>query len=156
MRKPWLILLFSFFTMTLYANSAVNDINQLLAKPSTVKAPKPALADYYFIYVFKSTCPHCHKFTPLIKDLADSLVIPLKAYSIDGQTMSNLPFEPMTPQLFDTLFTGAGFKPVVPALFLANQETGQVYAVSFGESNAVDLASRLNELLAKIKERFDA
>ena len=156
MRKAWFILFFNFFAINLYANHAVNDINSLLVKASVVKAPKKELADYYFIYVFKSTCPHCHQFTPLLKDLADNLSIPLKAYSIDGRTIGNLTFKPITPQLFDLLFTGAGYKPVVPALFLANKETGEVYAVSFGESNAVDLASRLNELLARIKERFDA
>lgn len=142
------------------ANVAAFDIERLMAEQSNqqTKLAKPidALKDYYFIYVFKSNCPHCHNFTPVIKDFTDVYQVELRAYSIDGPTIDGIRSSQITPKLFDILFTGADYKPVVPALYLVNKETSQTYAVLFGETSAVGLASRLESLLGKIKENFDA
>jgi len=159
--KTLLSLLLLLISFNSQANIAANQINEILKESSAQSKPeKPhslkVLEDYYFIYVFKSTCPHCHKFTPVIHDFVKTYQLELHSYSIDGGTIAGLKSSPMPADLFDTLFINAGYKPVVPALFLVNAQTNQVYAVLFGESTPVGLVSRLSELLEKIKEQYDA
>lgn len=138
------------------ANVAVQQINTIISKSQQRNVVKDRFKDYYFIYIFKSTCPHCKKFSPVIHDFTETFEIPVKAYSVDGGTAQALKSSLITPDIFNSLFTSAGYKPVVPALFLVNKVTHQAYAVTFGEASAVDLAARLDELMPKIKERYDA
>lgn len=154
MRILIVLLLLSF---KLHANVAVCQINEIIEKRQSHSLEiKKEFKDYYLLYVFKSTCPYSQKFTPLLEDFSQSTGVVIKAYSIDGPSLGALKSSPIDPQLFDALFTRADIRPVVPALFLINKHTAQAYPVSFGQTNAVDLVSRLDELMKHIKEKFDA
>ena len=138
------------------ANVAVDNINEAIRKSEKIQATKNIFKEFEFIYIFKSTCPHCKRFTPVIRDFTQTFNVPITAYSVDGGKAPGLESKLISPDIYNTLFTEANYKPVVPALFLFNKNTHQVYAVTFGEATALDLVSRLEELLAKIKERYDA
>ena len=112
--------------------------------------------NYYFIFIFKSSCPHCHKFAPVIYDFAKTFNVNIKAYSVDGGALDGIYGKPLTADLFKTFYLSDGYKPTVPALFLVNKDTLQVYAVLFGEASPYQLARRINELLQHIQERFNA
>jgi hypothetical protein len=80
----------------------------------------------------------------------------VKSYSFDGPGISGFDSSPLTPELLQDLFLTPGFKTVVPALYLTNTETAEVYPVIFGEATPSQLAIRISELVKKIQEKHDA
>lgn len=159
-RTMWLVLLF--LTQAIYANVAVDELNALLLKKEAPKAmaqqQNPEIKDlsdnYYFVFIYRSTCPHCHKFAPILSDFAETFHIKVRAYSLDNEPLEGFEASPLTPDLFQTFYVGGGYKPTVPALFLVNRHTLEAYAVLFGEALPYQLARRVHELKQHIEEKF--
>ena len=157
-----ILLLILFLSQTSYANVAVDELNLLLSKKETtktsVKKTNPAIKDlsdnYYFVFIYRSTCPHCHKFAPILKDFSDTFHLKVRAYSLDSEPLDGFSAHPLTPELFQTFYVAGGYKPTVPALFLVNRHTLEAYAVLFGESSPYQLARRVHELKQHIEEKF--
>lgn len=145
-----------------YANVALDELNGLLLqKTQKTQASsgqnarlKELKENYYFIFIFRSTCPHCHKFAPILKDFTDNFHVTIQSYSVDSESLPGFEAMPLTPQLFQTLYASGGYKPAVPALFLVNRHTLEAYAVLFGEATPAQLAERINELMQHIEEKF--
>ena len=83
--------------------------------------------NYYFMFIYRSSCPHCHKLAPVVTDFAKTFHVGIDAYSIDGGSLKGMQGKPLTPALFQTLYVSGGYKPRVPALFLVNRDTLQTY-----------------------------
>lgn len=144
-----------------FANVPSQQIKQLLAAPSAVTAkPAPFLTElhkhYQFVVFFRSTCPHCHRFIPVLQDFADYYGIAIHAISVDGPTLDGLHSQKMRAQDYKDYFLQGGFKAIVPALFLENTDTQQVYPVLFGEAAPYQLAERMSALTKHIQEAQDA
>lgn len=148
-----------------FANVAVDQINALLThKPATSSAyhkKEPKLLqdlqkDYYFVLFYRSTCPHCHKFVPILKDFSKYYDLKIVAYSTDGGDLDDLHGKRMTAEEYRQYFLQGGFKAVVPALYLQNKYTDQVYPVLFGEATPYQLSERINELMTHIEEQTHA
>ena len=143
-----------------HANVAVNQLNSLLLKKEAahtqIQSPeiKNLTENYYFIFIYKGSCPHCHQFAPVLKDFSETFKVKVRAYSMDNAQLNEFEAEPLTPELFQTLFVAGSYKPVVPALFLVNRHTLEAYAVLFGEATPYQLARRLNEMMQHIEEKF--
>ena len=161
------MLLCALMSTFVHANKAVDEINQIIAQKTLpqknheraklmTEKQKKLSENYYFIFVFKATCPHCQKFSPVLKDFADNFHIDVKAYSFDGGPSKEFNSKPLTAKLFKTLYVDGNFKPSVPALYLANRYTMEVYPVLFGEAQDYELARRVSNLLSHIEERFHA
>ena len=146
-----------------YANVALDQLNARLAEKESmrgqVKSVSPALKElsehYDLVLIYKGNCPHCKHFAPILKDFSNTFKVRLKAYHLNGETLTDLNSESLTPKLFQSFYTTGGYKPIVPALFLLNKETLEAYPVLFGEASPYELAKRVNELMQKLKERFD-
>ncbi len=157
------LLLAMFMVTGAYANVAVDQMEALLAKKVVHKdkiATVPPLVkdlqeNYYFVFIYRSNCPHCHKFAPVIKDFSGSFHIKMESYSVDGIPLEGFEARKLTPLLFKTFYVTGGYQPAVPALFLVNSHTLQAYAVFFGEAEPYQLAARLDELMQHIKEKFN-
>ena len=157
-----ILLAIVFLSQISYANVAVNELNLLLSKKEATKASvknaDPAIKDlsdnYYFIFIYRSTCPHCHNFAPILKDFSDTFHFKVHAYSTDSEPLDGFSADPLTPELFQKLYVAGGYKPTVPALFLVNRHTLDAYAVLFGESSPYQLARRVQELKQHIEEKF--
>ena len=157
-----LVLLLSCLQSVAFANVALDQLNQQLAVKAQVQtkaAPTSPLlkelsASYYFAFIYRSSCPHCHQFAPVLHDFAQTFHVGIDAYSIDGGKLDGIQGKPLTPDLFQTFYVSGGYKPMVPALFLVNRDTLQAYAVLFGEASPYQLARRINELLQHIQGRF--
>lgn len=153
--------LFTLATIT-YANVAINQLHGLLAHKegrwlhngATSSMLKDLQKNFYFVFIYRSTCPHCHNFAPILKDFATHFHVKVKSYSLDNQPIDGFNAAKLTPNLFQALYVAGGFKPAVPALFLVNRETLQAYAVLFGEATPYELSSRVNELMTHIEEQF--
>ena len=160
----WILLLLM-FTNTVFANVAVDKLNALLSKKesaerfkSALKATTPEIKNisenYYFVFIYKGSCPHCHNFAPVLKDFADSFHFLVTPYSLDNEPLPEFKGAPLTPALFQTFYVNGGYKPSVPALFLVNRHTLDAYAVLFGEAKDYELANRVSELMKHIEEKY--
>ncbi|HHY0177188.1 TPA: type-F conjugative transfer system pilin assembly thiol-disulfide isomerase TrbB [Legionella pneumophila] len=145
-----------------YANVAVDELNALILKKQAIKATaqkahpeiKDLSSNYYFAFIYRSTCPHCKKFSPVLKDFSDTFHIKVRAFSLDNESLDGFDATPLTPELFQTFYVAGGYKPTVPALFLVNRHTLEAYAVLFGEATPYQLAKRVHELKQHIEEKF--
>lgn len=155
-----LFLLLQLGLQVTYANVAVDELNALILKKQAATAQKahPEIKDlssnYYFAFIYRSTCPHCKKFAPVLKDFSDTFHIKVRAFSLDNESLDLFDATPLTPELFQTFYVAGGYKPTVPALFLVNRHTLEAYAVLFGEATPYQLAKRVHELKQHIEEKF--
>jgi len=149
-----------------HANVAVDELNALLAKKMLTKHSrlnvttrsgmiKNLAENYYFVFIYKGSCPHCHHFAPVLKDFTDTFHINVKSYSLDDAPLDAFKGPPLTPELFQTFFVAGGYKPAVPALFLVNRHTQDAFAVLFGEAQDYELANRVHELMQHIEEKYN-
>lgn len=160
----WILLLL-ICTNTAFANVAADELNALLSKKesakthlSELKAQAPEIKNisenYYFVFIYKGSCPHCHNFAPVLKDFTDSFHFKVTPYSLDNEPLPEFKGAPLTPELFQTLYVNGGYKPSVPALFLVNRHTLEAYAVLFGEAKDYELANRVSELMNHIEDKY--
>ncbi|KTC69919.1 putative conjugative transfer protein TrbB, partial [Legionella bozemanae] len=85
-KRFFLIVLFLLSTHS-FANVALDELTQLLNKKQeqqemarTKNKRISALSEHhYFIFIYRSTCPHCHQFAPILRDFASSFHIPVEA-----------------------------------------------------------------------------
>ncbi len=158
-----ILALIMFISFSVSANVAVDEINSILQKKEALKITKTRVPaelkdlqdNYYFVFIFRSTCPHCHNFAPVLKDFTDNFHLKVKSYSIDGKSLPEFKAKRLTSDLFQTYYVNGGFKATVPALYLVNKHTSQAYAALFGEANYYQLANRTHELMKHIKEKYD-
>ena len=165
-RVKKLVILFTMVLWTLpsMSNQALDAIQEI-AKIREAKSSSNSVQDskakmlsenYYFVYIFKATCPHCKKFAPTLKNFADEFHVHVDSYSFDGGPVLEFNAKPLTPELFKTFYVDGNYKPSVPALFLVNNHTHEAYAVLFGEAEPYELSQRVDKLLEHIEERFHA
>ena len=160
----WILMLL-IVSQAVSANVAVDELNTLLAKKegatTTIALPNAAhdavknlSENYYFVFIYKGSCPHCHKFAPVLKDFSDTFHMNVTAYSLDNQALPEYQGTPLTPELFQTFYVAGGYKTMVPALFLVNRHTLDAYAVLFGEAKNYELAARMSELMKHIEDKY--
>ena len=153
-----MILLVLMVTKAAYANVALDELKTLLAPKTVTQTQDPEIRDlsrnYYFVFIYRCTCPHCHNFAPILHDFSETFHIRVQAYSLDNEPLDGFEASLLTPTLFQTLYVAGGFKPSVPALFLVNRYTLEAYAVLFGEASPYQLARRVHELHLHIEAKF--
>lgn len=92
------------------------------------------------VYVMRSDCPYCKKFSPLLKEFAKIHGMTIIPISLDGHGSSDFPY----PKRDLSILRAKGMIPeVVPALYLVNPRKDQVEPVGFGLMNAADLENRV-------------
>lgn len=162
--KMRLVLLLLIFAPATFANVAVDELNALLTENKTtlvgrrvpMNAIKNLSENYYFVFIYKGSCPHCHRFAPVLKDFSDTFHLKVTSYRLDNASLPEFKGVALTPELFQTFYVAGGYKPAVPALFLVNRHTSEAYAVLFGEAKDYELANRVNELMKHIEEKYHA
>ena len=161
-------------TLSAVANNTLAELNQIEANKTRVHTPVQsnsvdqfnratgesrasnpadndimALSQNYSLVVFYlSTCPHCHRFVPVLKEFASVSHIPLIAYTLDGKKMPGFPGTQIpTHALVQKLFPGGAH---VPALFLLNNHNGHLFEVGIGEQRPGQLLLRMRHLAPKV------
>lgn len=106
-----------------------------------------ALAKHYgLFFFFRSTCPYCHRFAPIVRDFSRRYGMSIVPVSLDGRGLPQFPNAKAD--------NGAGrlfHVKVVPALFLVNPKTRQVIPVSYGLMTEQAIANRLYRITKQIK-----
>ncbi|WP_281111380.1 type-F conjugative transfer system pilin assembly thiol-disulfide isomerase TrbB [Providencia rettgeri] len=102
------------------------------------------IADWQIVHFIKSDCPYCHQFDPTLKEIADSIKLPVFVYSFDGKGDSTFPIAyPVNDDIIRTFF--AEIPQATPTSFLINVNTLVTVPLSQGAVSANSLLQRLDE-----------
>lgn len=93
-----------------------------------------------FFFFFRSDCPYCHKFAPILKSLTNKFGFKVVAISLDGGTLPQFPDARLDNGQFEKL---ANNQKVVPAVFAVFPKTNQVTPISFGLVSEDEIVKRL-------------
>ena len=154
-----IIFTFSFLSENIYANVVSDSINQLIQNRNistnsfSIKNDNQTIDEKYhdfdamnrnfaFVIFYRSTCPHCQRFVPILSQFANDYGFRVYPYSTDGQALSEFPNSmPMTNQIEQTFFSSPNIE--VPSLFLINVKTMKAYLIDQGEMSYTDLQDRV-------------
>lgn len=93
---------------------------------------------YFF---FKSDCPYCHQFAPVLSRFSQSSGIRVFPVSLDGGGLKEFPKPHMNNGVAETLGVTSW-----PALFLGEPSKGRISPVGYGVMSDMELADRLVEI----------
>lgn len=132
-------------------NAALTAIKRISATKQDVTQEtvhKKIMPLYAIVLFFRSTCPHCQRFVPIIKRVAKAKGLPVYPYSTDGGALPAYPTPLIaTPSVSGTFFTGV--PNVVPSVFLINTKTMAFTLVSQGEETDQELGNQLDRLVKR-------
>jgi conjugal transfer pilus assembly protein TraF len=113
------------------------------------EADRAALAAYAkthgLYFYFRSDCPYCHAFAPVVKRFADNTGFTVMAISLDGGVLPDFPQARRDNGSAARVIEGG--ITTVPALVLMDPRTGARTPVGFGVMSDGELAERLRLLL---------
>lgn len=104
------------------------------------------LQNYWeLVLIFRSTCPYCQQFDPVITDFAKQSGFDLIAFSTDGGTLPGLTnVLPATQAILAKFYTDK-----IPAVYLVQKNTMQIIPISQGVITEQDLAARIQNALSQ-------
>jgi conjugal transfer pilus assembly protein TraF len=89
-------------------------------------------------FFFRSDCPYCHKFAPVLKRFEQDYGLPVFAVSLDGGRLPDYP-----AALADNGMAANLNVRVVPALFLAVPGTRDITPIGYGLMAPTELVERI-------------
>ncbi|MBQ5014585.1 type-F conjugative transfer system pilin assembly thiol-disulfide isomerase TrbB, partial [Klebsiella pneumoniae] len=101
------------------------------------------LRDWKVVLFMQGHCPYCHKFDPVLKQLAGQYGFSVFSYTIDGQGDDAFPEAlPAPPDVMQTFFPNI---PVAtPTTFLVNVNTLAAYPILQGATDAQGFMARVD------------
>jgi conjugal transfer pilus assembly protein TraF len=90
------------------------------------------------IYFFKSNCPYCARFSPILKQFAAQFGFTVIPVSMDGKGTQDYPY----PKHSDFMASRLNVS-VVPAVFLVNPDANVVSTIGYGYSDWTTLISKV-------------
>ena len=104
-------------------------------------AVRQLAATHGLVFVFRSDCPFCHRFAPVLKRFAQAHGLTVLAVSLDGGTLPEYPDARPDNGIAARLNARA-----VPALYLTQPSRREFRAVGFGLMSDTDLLERIAAL----------
>lgn len=96
------------------------------------------------LFFFRSDCPYCHKYAPIVKEFAADYGFLVETVSLDGRGLPEYPNPRYNPQLAQKLKV-----ETVPAVYLLNPKQNKVTAVGFGLSDYSTLGNKIIAALTR-------
>jgi len=96
---------------------------------------------YGLFYFYRSDCPYCQRFSPVLRGFADRFGVEVRAVSVDGGPMADFPNARRDEGQFARLLEGQD--AVVPAVLLLNTQTNEPQWITFGLISGQELAERV-------------
>ena len=93
---------------------------------------------YFF---FRSDCPYCHEFAPILANFSKETGIRVFPITLDGKGLPEFPKPYVNNGIAATLGVTSW-----PALFLVEPAKGVITPVSYGVMSSIELADRLEEI----------
>jgi len=115
-----------------YTLESPNNAQAIIAKNEQINladdAAIAALADKTgLLFFFRSDCPYCHRFAPILKKFSEHYEFPVIPISLDGPGLKEFPYPKTNLELAQLLKVD-----VVPAVALLEPKTQKVSMVSYG------------------------
>lgn len=104
-------------------------------------------ATHGLLFIFRSDCPYCHRFAPILKRFEQEFGMTVFAVSLDGRGLPEYP----NPQLDNGIATRLNAS-VVPALYLTAPAKRQIRPVGFGVMAMTELVERVAALAQDPRE----
>ncbi|MBI2224938.1 MAG: conjugal transfer protein TraF [Betaproteobacteria bacterium] len=104
-------------------------------------------ATHGLLFIFRSDCPYCHRFAPILKRFEQEFGMMVFPVSLDGRGLPEYP----NPQLDNGIATRLNAS-VVPALYLTAPSKRQIRAVGFGVMAMTELVERIAALAQDPRE----
>lgn len=105
------------------------------------KAIKKLAQESGLFFFYRSTCPYCRAFAPILKRFTDHYGIPVMAITTNGISL------PEYPNSYTDQGQAATFQvKVEPSLFIVNPYTKKAIPVGYGLMSEVDLKKRILEI----------
>ena len=99
-------------------------------------------------FFYRSTCPYCRAFAPILKRFTDYYKIPVIAITTDGMSLPPFP-DSLNDQGQSAIFQ----VKVEPSLFVVNPYTKKVIPVGYGLMSETDLKKRMLEIARMMSAR---
>lgn len=99
------------------------------------------------LFIFRSDCPYCHRFAPILKRFEQEFGMTVFPVSLDGRGLPEYP----NPQLDNGIASRLNAS-MVPALYLTVPSTRQIRPVGFGVMALTELLERIAALAQDPRE----
>ena len=99
------------------------------------------------LFIFRSDCPYCHRFAPILKRFEQEFGMTVFAVSLDGRGLPEFP----NPQL-DNGIAARLNASTVPALYLTEPTKREIRPIGFGLMAMTDLVERIAALAEGTRE----
>jgi len=111
------------------------------------QAVRSLAATHGLLFIFRSDCPYCHRFAPILKRFEQEFGMTVFAVSLDGRGLPEFP----NPQL-DNGIAARVNASTVPALYLTEPTKREIRPVGFGLMAMTDLVERIAALAEGTRE----
>jgi len=111
------------------------------------QAVRSLAATHGLLFIFRSDCPYCHRFAPVLKRFEQEFGMTVFAVSLDGRGLPEFP----NPQL-DNGVAARLNASTVPALYLTEPTKREIRPVGFGLMAMTDLVERIAALADGTRE----
>lgn len=101
-----------------------------------------------FIFFFRSDCPYCHRFAPVLKKFSENFGFTVIPVSLDGQGIPEYPYPKPNYDMGRKLNVN-----VVPALFLVQPDHNKVATVGYGYADWSTLVTRVMMAAGKLLQQ---
>lgn len=99
--------------------------------------------NYGLFFFFRSDCPYCRRFAPILKAFTLQYGLQVIPVSLDGGGLPEYPAPQLNQGQFERLM---GRRAIVPAVLAVNPQTQQVVPVSYGLVTQEELQKRIHVL----------
>ena len=111
------------------------------------QAVRGLAATHGLIFVFRSDCPYCHRFAPILKRFEQEFGLLVLPVSLDGRGLPEYP----SPQMDNGIATRLNAS-VVPALYLTAPSKREIRPIGFGVMALTDLVERIAVLAQQSRD----
>lgn|GEM_PF-385051 len=105
---------------------------------------------YGLMFFFRGSCPHCHRFAPVLKAFAERYGFDILPVTLDGGALPEFPKPQSNVDAAAALQVDS-----VPAVYLIEPRTRTVAPATFGYVGFSELAQRVDSALGEIAKQQD-
>ena len=126
------------FTLERPVNATALEVYDRERQAAQSRAAEQLARTHVLFFLFRSDCPYCQQFAPLLRNFEQKFGLPVFAISLDGGTLPEFPQARVDNGIAATLNVTQ-----VPALFLASPRTNVITPIGYGVLSETELLERL-------------
>lgn len=151
--KGWQSMLLNHPELNFQVSHPTNQIGRQVYLDQKSDAQDQSIHEFFkdkgLYFFFRSTCPYCQKFAPILKDFADKYQITVLPISLDGIGLREFP-DFKTDQGQAQKFNVT----VEPSLFVVDPKLGKAIPVSYGLMSEDALQQRIYDIATQFNGEF--